>query len=93
MLELGIIRQAYPGVFHYLPLGVRVLEKLVKIIDNAMLDINAQKVIFPTLISGKLWERSGRLHDVSAELFKVEDRHKNIYLLSPVGKFKTRIIG
>lgn len=59
MLELGIIKQANPGIFHYLPLGVRVLEKLTNIIDNEMATINAQKVILPYLINSNLWKQTG----------------------------------
>lgn len=60
MLELGIIKQASPGTFHFLPMGVRSLEKLIKIIDYEMAQIDAQKVIFPSLINAKLWETSGK---------------------------------
>lgn len=84
MLDLGIIRQANPGIFHYLPLGVRAVEKLIKVIDKEMHNIDAQKVIFSSLINAKLWRKTGRL-DNSTELFKVADRHKSVYILSPVG--------
>lgn len=87
MLDFGIIKQSNTGIFHYLPLGVRILEKLTKIIDEEMSKIDAQKVILPTLINAKLWEKTGRLDDASAELFKVADRHRNDYILSPVGNY------
>lgn len=85
MLELGVIRQANPGCFHFLPLGVRALEKLTRLVDQELALIGAQKVIFPTLTHSKLWKASGRLDDMANELFTLEDRHKNLYLLSPVG--------
>lgn len=59
MLELGIIHQANPGCFHYLPLGVRALNKLVNIIDTEMQSIGGQKLIFPTLVKSDLWTQSG----------------------------------
>lgn len=61
MLELGIIRQASPGSFHFLPLGLRALEKLIRLVDLEMSRIGAQKVMFPTLTNAKLWESTGNL--------------------------------
>jgi prolyl-tRNA synthetase len=86
MLELGIIKQASPGCFHFLPLGVKALEKLTNLVDEEMKRIGGQKIIFPTLTNSKLWEISGRLETVSSELFKIKDRHDHGYILSPVGK-------
>ncbi|KAK9719788.1 Anticodon binding domain [Popillia japonica] len=83
MLDLGIIKLASPGTFHLLPLGVRALEKLKSFIDKEMHKINAQKLALPALTQAELWEKSGRLNN-SAELFTVTDRHKNLYILSPV---------
>lgn len=59
MLELGIIRQANPGCFHFLPLGLKALSKLIKIVDDEMLKIGGQRVLFPGLINTKLWKQSG----------------------------------
>ncbi|CAG9818263.1 unnamed protein product [Phaedon cochleariae] len=83
MLELGIIQQANPGCFHFLPLGLKSFNKLVKIVDRAMFNIGGQKVLFPTLINSKMWKRSGRLEAAGPELFQLNDRHKNRYILSP----------
>lgn len=83
MLELGIIRQANPGSFHFLPLGVRALDKLLRIVDEEMLKIGAQKAIFPTLTHSKLWKSTGRLEDFGSELFTLTDRHNQMYILSP----------
>lgn len=103
MLDLGIIRYANAGNFHYLPLGVRALEKLKALVDNEMSKIGAQKVIFPTLTKSSLWERSGMTAvwsegwfywfpvlgrlESATELFRLQDRHSTSYILSPVGKY------
>lgn len=58
-MEMGIIRQSSPGCFHFLPLGVKSLEKLISLIDEEMQKIGGQKVIFPTLTDSKLWDISG----------------------------------
>nr|CAI5855484.1 unnamed protein product [Callosobruchus analis] len=83
MLELGIIHQATPGCFHFLPLGLRALEKLVKIVDNEMLMIGGQKILFSELTNTQLWKKSGRLNDAGPELFTLKDRHNHHYILSP----------
>lgn len=59
MLELGIIQQANPGSFHFLPLGIKSLNKLKVIVDDEMCKIGGQKVMFPSLINTKLWKNSG----------------------------------
>ncbi|KAJ8943704.1 hypothetical protein NQ314_009677 [Rhamnusium bicolor] len=83
MLELGIIQQANPGSFHFLPLGLKSLNKLMKIVDNEMFKIGGQKIMFPSLINCKLWKSSGRLENAGPELFQLKDRHDHNYILSP----------
>ncbi|XP_023021392.2 prolyl-tRNA synthetase 2-like protein, mitochondrial [Leptinotarsa decemlineata] len=83
MLDLGFIQQASPGCFHFLPLGLKSLNKLIKIVDDEMFKICGQKVLFPGLTNDKLWKNSGRLNEPVAELFQVKDRHHQNYILSP----------
>ncbi|KAG5873365.1 hypothetical protein JTB14_022968 [Gonioctena quinquepunctata] len=83
MLELGIIQTASPGCFHFLPLGLKSLNKLIKIVDEEMFSICGQKVLFPGLTNNKLWQSSGRLDGATAELFQLKDRHNQQYILSP----------
>nr|CAI5818333.1 unnamed protein product [Callosobruchus analis] len=64
MLELGIIHQATPGCFHFLPLGLRALEKLVKIVDNEMLMIGGQKILFSELTNTQLWKKSDKTNKI-----------------------------
>lgn len=59
MLELGLIRSANPGCFHFLPLGLRSLNKLIRIVEDEMSKIGGQKVLFPGLVNSKLWRQSG----------------------------------
>ncbi|KAF7280653.1 hypothetical protein GWI33_005620 [Rhynchophorus ferrugineus] len=83
MLELGVIHQANPGCFHYLPLGVRALNKLINIVDNEMQNIGGQKLIFPTLVKSDLWTQSGRADAMGPELITIQDRHDHKYILAP----------
>ena len=84
---MGIIRQANTGMYTLMPLGLRVLQKLINIVDNEMNRIGAQKLLLPNLTSASLWEKTNRLQDINAELFKVQDRHNNVFILSPVGTY------
>jgi prolyl-tRNA synthetase len=59
MQDMGVIRQASPGAFYLLPLGERSLQKLIRIVDDEMCKINAQKLLLPLLTSGELWKSTG----------------------------------
>ncbi|CAG9862167.1 unnamed protein product [Phyllotreta striolata] len=83
MLDLGFIQNSVPGCFNFLPLGIKSLQKLTKIIDEEMSNIGGQKMLFPSLINTKLWNDSGRLEEAGPELFKLQDRHQKSYILSP----------
>ncbi|KAJ5350519.1 Prolyl-tRNA synthetase class IIa bacterial-type [Penicillium brevicompactum] len=78
----GFLRQAYSGVFHLLPLGLRVQDKLERLIDKHMRSLGASKVSLSSLSSQELWEQSGRLSEGS-ELFRFKDRKETPFLLAP----------
>lgn len=61
----GFLRQAYSGIFHMLPLGLRVQDKLERLIDKHMRSVGASKVSLSSISSQELWERSGRLGEGS----------------------------
>jgi len=84
LLRAGYLRQAHSGIFHLLPLGLRVQEKLERLIDKYMLRLGASKLSMSTISSEDLWKRSGRLDaGRGSELFRFEDRKESKYLLSP----------
>jgi prolyl-tRNA synthetase len=78
----GFIRQAYSGLFHLLPLGLRVQDKIEHLVDQHMRRLQASKVSLSSLSSQDLWSRSGRLGG-GTELFKFADRKDSKWLLSP----------
>ncbi|KAL2808765.1 hypothetical protein BJX63DRAFT_18922 [Aspergillus granulosus] len=78
----GFYRQAYSGVFHMLPLGLRVQEKLERLIDKHMQTLGASKVSLSSISSQELWEQSGRLKEGS-EVFRFLDRKESRFLLAP----------
>ena len=77
----GFIRQNYAGIYQFLPLGLRVLEKLERLIDKHMRALGASKVSLSLISSQQLWDRSGRLDH--GEMFKFEDRGEAKWLLAP----------
>ena len=82
LLKGGFVEQAYSGIFHVLPLGLRVQEKLEKLIEKHMQSIGASKVSLSSLSRQELWQRSGRLQN-HTELFTFKDRKSVKWLLAP----------
>ncbi|USW47904.1 Class II Aminoacyl-tRNA synthetase/Biotinyl protein ligase (BPL) and lipoyl protein ligase (LPL) [Septoria linicola] len=83
LLRAGFIRQAQSGIFHLLPLGLRVLEKVERLIDKHMQSVGASKVSLSSLSAAELWEKSGRLDGRNKELFQLQDRKEARFLLAP----------
>ncbi|KAJ5279777.1 hypothetical protein N7478_005149 [Penicillium angulare] len=82
LIRAGFLRQAYSGVFHLLPLGLRVQDKLERLIDKHMRSLGASKVSLSSISSQELWEKSGRLNEDS-EVFRFQDRKDTRFLLAP----------
>ncbi|KAL2819006.1 hypothetical protein BDW59DRAFT_151775 [Aspergillus cavernicola] len=78
----GFYRQAYSGIFHMLPLGLRVQDKLERLIDRHMQSLGASKVSLSSISSQELWEQSGRLKE-NSEVFRFLDRKESRFLLAP----------
>lgn len=83
LVRYGFLRQAYAGVFQLLPLGLRVQDKIERLIDKHMKRIGASRLSLASLSSQALWERSGRLDPHSSEFFRLVDRKGSNLLLSP----------
>ena len=84
LVRAGFLRQAHSGIFHLLPLGLRVQDKIERLIDKHMQRLGASKVSLSSLSSEELWQRSGRLDKGrTSELLRLEDRKGVKYLLSP----------
>ncbi|KAJ5893996.1 hypothetical protein N7495_005687 [Penicillium taxi] len=83
LIRGGFLRQAYSGVFHLLPLGLRVQDKLERLIDKHMRTLGASKVSLSSISSQELWEQSGRLTAQGSEVFRFNDRKDARFLLAP----------
>lgn len=83
LVRAGFIRQSHAGIFHFLPLGLRVQDKVERLIDKHMHGLGASKVSLSSLSSEELWKASGRLLQDRSELFSLQDRKGSRFLLSP----------
>lgn len=83
MLRAGYIRQVSAGMYAYLPLAFRTIEKIKKIIRTEMEKIDAVEMLVPAVLPAELWEESGRLATYGPELFKFKNRHDRDFILGP----------
>lgn len=82
LIRAGYLSKAYAGIFHMLPMGLRVQDKLERLIDKHMTSLGASKVSLSSISSQALWKQSGRLYP-GTELLKFNDRKKAEWLLCP----------
>ncbi|MDF0478783.1 proline--tRNA ligase [Vagococcus sp. PNs007] len=83
LLRAGYIRQVTSGVYSYLPLAYRVLEKIKKIMQEEFEAIDATEMLMPALVPADLWRESGRYETYGPLLMKLQDRHGRDFLLGP----------
>ena len=74
MLRAGYVRQLAAGLYVYLPLGWRVMNKVNDIIRREMDAIGAQEVSMPVLHPAEIWQKTGRWFDIKDEMFRLKDR-------------------
>src|ERR687888_2564261 len=75
MLRAGLVRQLAAGIYVYLPLGQRVLDKVNTIIREEMNAIGGQEVTMPVLHPAEIWKESGRWDAIGGEMFRLKDRN------------------
>jgi len=75
MLRAGLVRQLAAGIYVYLPLGQRVLDRITKIIREEMNAIGGQEITMPVLHPAEIWRESGRWDAIGAEMFRLKDRN------------------
>lgn len=83
LVRAGFIRKLAAGVYTYLPLAQRVLEKIKQIIREEMDREGGQELTMPILQPAELWLESGRWHVYGEELFRLKDRHGRDFALGP----------
>lgn len=83
LIRAGYIRRTAPGIYTWLPLGLRVLRKIENILRQEMEAAGAQEVHFPALLPAGPYMESGRWEEYGPLLFRLQDRKKGDYLLAP----------
>ena len=83
LLRAGFIAKLGSGLYHYLPLGLRVLRKIENIVREEMDNSGMIECLSPILTPAELWEKSSRWDLMGKELFRLEDRHQNWLALGP----------
>lgn len=83
MLRSGMIRKVASGLYTWLPLGLRVLRKVEKVVREEMQRINAQELLMPAVQPAELWQESGRWEQYGPELLRMNDRHDREFCFGP----------
>ena len=86
MIRAGLMKKAAGGLYTYLPLGMRALNKVQKIVREEMDRAGALEIVMPILQPAKLWKTSGRWESMGPGMFRLKDRAQNDYALSPTAE-------
>ena len=83
MIRAGMIRQTASGIYTWLPLGLKVLRKVEKIVKEEMDKAGALEILMPTIQPAELWIESGRYEAYGKEMLRIKDRHDRDILYGP----------
>jgi prolyl-tRNA synthetase len=86
MLRAGMLRQEAAGIYAFLPLGLRVLQKICAIVREEQDRSGAIELLMPTLQSADLWRESGRYEAYGKEMLRIQDRHERDMLYGPTNE-------
>ena len=83
LIRAGYIRPIAPGLYSWLPLGLRVLRNIERVVREEMNAIGGQEILFPALLPRAPYETTNRWTEYGDGIFRVKDRRGNDYLLAP----------
>src|SRR5215469_14317314 len=83
MLRAGLIRRLAAGLYSWLPMGLRVLHKVERIVREEMDRAGALELVMPVVQPAELWQESGRWSEYGPELLRLKDRHERDFVLGP----------
>jgi prolyl-tRNA synthetase len=86
MLRAGMMRQEASGIYAFLPLGLRVLNKICRVVREEQDRSGAIELLMPTIQSAELWRESGRYEDYGKEMLRIKDRHEREMLFGPTNE-------
>ncbi len=85
-LRAGLVRQESAGIYAWLPFGLRVLEKINRIVREEQNRSGAIELLMPTIQSADLWRESGRYDAYGKEMLRIKDRHERDMLFGPTNE-------
>lgn len=86
MLRAGMIRQSSAGIYSWLPLGLRVLRNIERIVREEQDAAGCQELLMPTIQPADIWRESGRYDDYGKEMLRIADRHGRDMLYGPTNE-------
>jgi prolyl-tRNA synthetase len=86
MLRAGLVRQTAAGIYAWLPLGLKVLKRIERIVRDEQDRAGAVELLMPTLQSADLWRQSGRYDAYGPEMLRIRDRHDRDMLYGPTNE-------
>lgn len=86
MLRAGMIKQAVSGIYSWMPLGLRVLQKIERIVIEEQERAGHIPLLMPTIQPASLWQKSGRYDDYGEEMLRIRDRHNRDLLYGPTNE-------
>ncbi|HEX8364948.1 MAG TPA: proline--tRNA ligase [Allosphingosinicella sp.] len=86
MLRAGLVRQTAAGIYAWLPLGLRILKKIERIVREEQDRAGAVELLMPTLQPADLWRQSGRYDAYGPEMLRITDRHQREMLYGPTNE-------
>ncbi|MDE2675238.1 MAG: proline--tRNA ligase [Paracoccaceae bacterium] len=86
MLRAGMIKQAVSGIYSWMPLGLKVLQKIERIVIEEQERAGHLPLLMPTIQPASLWQKSGRYDDYGEEMLRIRDRHNRDLLYGPTNE-------
>ena len=93
MIRSGMIRQETSGIYSWLPLGYRVLSKIITVIEEIHKKNGVNQILMPTIQSADIWKESDRYETYGKEMLRINDRNNKELLYGPTNEEMITTIG
>ena len=86
MTRAGMIKKLGAGIYTYMPMGLRVIQKVEKIVREEMNRAGAVELTMPVVQPAELWQETGRFGKMGPEMLRIQDRHQRDFVLQPTSE-------
>ena len=83
MIRAGLIKRLGSGLYTWMPMGLRIIKKIEKIIRDEMVKAGAVELLMPAIQPAELWEETGRWNEFGPQMLKINDRHDRPFCFGP----------